>query len=167
LKIMAAPFIFYSMKMYRPLRTGLFVYECARLVFLLGAFMALRPDEGTPVFPWLACAAPNALFPLMTLFLLLDGVRYSGYAPLYAAGKCVSFIATALWCVFFQQQIITAILLDDTIRFMAPGIGGILIIGDMLSVAAGLIIIKKAQMLKARTLGPPAAVLAQAPVGGE
>jgi hypothetical protein len=131
------------MAVYRPLRAGLVVYEWIRLLFLLGAFAALRPDEGAAAFPWLACLAANALFPLMALFLLLDISRYGGYGPLYAAGKFVSFFSVTGWCVFFRRHIIDAVFLEETVLFMMPGILGILLLGDLLSAAAGLVIVKK------------------------
>ena len=159
LNIIPAPLIFYSMTVYRPLRAGLCIYECIRLGFLLAAFTALRPGEGT-AFPWLTYGASNALFPLMALFLLLDNARYAGYAPLYAAGKCVSFFATIGWCVISRQHLLAAALRDNTFLFVAPGILGILLFGDMLSVAAGLIIGRKT---RSPVFGDrPAAVIAGA-----
>jgi hypothetical protein len=38
---------------------------------------------------------PNALFPLMTLFLLLNIDTYKPYLPLYMAGKCITLALTA------------------------------------------------------------------------
>jgi hypothetical protein len=130
------------MKTYRPLRAGLFVYECFRLFFLVAVFTVLRPGEG--LFPWLVYAAPGALFPLMTLFLWLNISRYSAYLPLYAAGKWLSFFTAALWSVSFRQNIITAALAGNAMLFIMPGIVGILLFGDLLSAAAGLIVLKKA-----------------------
>jgi hypothetical protein len=130
---------------------------------LLAAFTALRPGEGT-AFPWPAYGASNALFPLMTLFLLLDNARYGGYAPLYAAGKCVSFFSTIGWYVFSRQYILAAVLRDNTFLFLAPGILGVLLFGDMLSVAAGLLIGKKT---RSPVFGDrPAAVIAGADKAG-
>ena len=129
------------MELHRPLRAGLFIYECARILFLAGAFAAQGqgPDGGLAAFPWLACVAANALFPLMTLFLLLDSSRYGVYAPLYAAGKCVSFFSAVGWCFFSWRNMLDAALLAGEVPFMTPGVLGILVFGDLLSAAAGLV----------------------------
>ncbi|MDR1251376.1 MAG: hypothetical protein LBK62_04330 [Treponema sp.] len=140
------------MGVYRPLKAGLCIYECGRLLFLLAAFMFLRPDEVTAAFPWLACVAANALFPLMTLFLWLDASRYGAYGPLYTAGKCVSFFSVMSWFVFFRRIIITAVLFNNLTMFMITGIVGILLFGDLLSVTAGIAVIKKTRM-PVRTAG--------------
>ena len=130
------------MKTYLPLRAGLFVYECFRLFFLVAVFTVLRPGEG--LFPWLVYAAPGALFPLMTLFLWLNISRYGAYLPLYAAGKWLSFFMAAIWSVSFRQHIITAALAENAmLLFIMPGIVGILLFGDLLSAAAGLLVLKK------------------------
>lgn len=131
------------MEKYRPLRMGLFVYECIRLMFLVSSFAILRPDEGAAAFPWLTYAAPGALFPLMTLFLWLDISRYGAYGPLYTAGKCISCCSVIGWCLLFRQNILSALLLDNTALLLAPGMAGLLLAGDLLSVAAGVIVITK------------------------
>ncbi|MDR2478846.1 MAG: hypothetical protein LBD48_05975 [Treponema sp.] len=136
------------MEAYRPLRAGLFIYESVRLGFLAGTFTILRPDGGAAFFPWLACMSSNALFPLMTLFLLLDISRYGAYAPLYMAGKCVSFFSVMGWCVFFRRNIINAAFLDEAVLFIAPGILAILLFGDLLSASAGFIVVKKTRLVQ-------------------
>ncbi|MDR2485163.1 MAG: hypothetical protein LBD55_07195 [Treponema sp.] len=155
------------METYWPLRVGLFIFECVRLFFLLGSFAVLRPDEGAAVFPWISCLAANALFPLMALFLLLDSSRYCGYGPLYTAGKAVSFFAVLVWCIFFRQRILSAAVFEQILLFTLPGILGILIMGDLCSVTAGLFIIRKTR--PARILSTQAAQSAATTVqqGGE
>lgn len=140
------------MEVYRPLRAGLCIYECMRILFLLGAFVLLRPDGAAAAFPWLACVASNALFPLMTLFLWMNSSRYGAYEPLYTAGKCVCFVSVMGWCVFSRQTIIAALLSGGLFMPMLAGITGILF-GDLLSVGAGLAIIKKTRM-PAQVSGP-------------
>jgi hypothetical protein len=144
------------MEVYRPLRAGLCIYECVRLLSLLGAFALLRPDGEAAAFPWSACVASNALFPLMALFLWLDSSRYSVYEPLYTAGKCVCFVSVMSWCIFSRQIIITTLLSGGLFIPMIMGITGMLF-GDLLSVAAGLAIIKKTRT----------SVQVSAPAGGE
>jgi hypothetical protein len=130
------------MEVYRPLRGGLFVYECIRLFFLVGAFVALRPGEGAMAFPWLACVVPNALFPLMTLFLWVDASNYAGYRPLYISGKCISLVSEAAWFVFSRQDLYAAVYGGGRSVLIIIGILGI-ISGDTLSTAAGFFITRK------------------------
>ena len=131
------------MEVYRPLRAGLCIYECVRLLSLLGAFVVLRPDGAAAAFPWLACVASNALFPLMALFLWLNSSRYGAYEPLYTAGKCICFVSVISGCIFSRQTIIAALLSVGLFMPMIMGITGMLLFGDLFSVAAGLAIIKK------------------------
>lgn len=130
------------MEIYRPLRAGICVYECARFFFLIGALLALRPG-GETLFPWLAYAAPGSLFPLIALFWWLDFSRYGGYGPLYAAGKSICFFSAVMWCIFSQKDIINAVLFGNTSLFVAPGVLLFILPGDLLSVAAAIVIIKK------------------------
>jgi len=117
----------------RPLRTALCVYECARLVFLVGAFVLLQP-EGTIIFPWLALVTPGAMFPLMALFWRLDISRYRVYCPLYLAGKGISVITALLWLFFVKSYMIRELLLYEAAFFIVSAIVFFLILGDMLSV---------------------------------
>ncbi|HCC37929.1 MAG TPA: hypothetical protein DEQ14_10105 [Treponema sp.] len=81
------------------LRAGLFLFECFRCSYLITFFIISKPGAGT-AFPWLIYAVPNALFPLMLLFLWLDFPKYRVYEPLYISGKCVSFFTIAGWYLF-------------------------------------------------------------------
>ena len=144
---------------YRPLRAGLCIYECVRLVFLVGAFLTLRPDALAVDFPWLPCLAANALFPLMALLALADGSRYAGYWPLYSAGKCVSCVSAALWCVLFGQIILNTAFAGYGTLVLAAGVPGILVAGDALSAAAGLVLARKTR--------PPAPQPVEVSAGGE
>jgi hypothetical protein len=112
------------------------------------------------VFPWLACAVPNALFPLMTLFLWLDTPNYTGYRPLYISGKCISFVSEAAWFIFSWQDLYLAAYMGGRNVFLIIGILGI-ISGDALSAAAGFLITRK---LRDRTESVPAAAVEKAAV---
>lgn len=136
-------FIFYSMDVFRPLRAGLFVYECFRLLFLTGAMLLLQPDAGA-AFPWLAYVAPGALFPLMCLFWLLDARRYGAYGALYSAGKCVVFFASVVWYVLFRRSM-TAALVGWAAHLVTPGVFTVLLVGDVITVGAALIMLKKSR----------------------
>jgi hypothetical protein len=45
-------------------------------------------------------AAPNALFPLMSLFLLIRFEVSKIYIPLYMTGKLIALVCAALWVIF-------------------------------------------------------------------
>jgi hypothetical protein len=147
LNILPLPFIFYIMDIFRPLRGGLFVYECLRLLYLIGSFVVLRPGGGN--FPWLVYAAPNALFPLAALFLWLDISRYGLYLPLYVAGKGIGVCSMLGWLISSRWLIPPENITGLFYLFeAAPALAGwILLCGDLLSVAAGLVIAGKTRNL--------------------
>jgi hypothetical protein len=147
--------IFLGMEFYRPLRAALFIYECVRLVVLLGVFSLLRPGGGVDFFPWLVYAAPNALFPLMTLFLWQSVSRWGAYAPLYAAGKCVALVSIVFFWFFSRQNIYTALYLSNPGAFWALGGVLFLLAGDMLSAAGGLALAGKVREREAARVPPP------------
>ncbi|MCL1814322.1 MAG: hypothetical protein FWG27_00650 [Treponema sp.] len=86
---------------------AVFVYDCSRLVFLL-LVVYLRPgvDFG---FPLMMFIAPNALFPLMSFFLLIhfDGLSLQlrrAYIPLYITGKFLAALCVTIWLLFSLRQ---------------------------------------------------------------
>jgi len=119
------------MDAFRPLRAALFLYETARLGFLLGAASQLQPG-GAPPFPLLALIAPGALFPLMALFWLLRLRRYREYGPLFLVGKGLSVI-TALFWIFFANNHMIRELLTGAEGFFVSALALFLVPGDMLS----------------------------------
>jgi hypothetical protein len=134
------------MEPYRPLRLGLFVYECFRLLFLTAVFAALRP--GGAAFPWLVYAAPNVLFTLMALFLWLNLSRYGAYLPLFLAGKIIGLFSILGWSVFMRG--IRASEFFEGVNSLVPEmITGILLCGDTFATAAVYCIIKKIETTKA------------------
>jgi hypothetical protein len=132
------------MEISRPLKPGLFIYECIRLFILAAAFVILQP-VGPGAFPWLVYTAPSALFPLMALFMWLNVSRYGAYLPLFLAGKCVCLFALAGWSIVSWRATIEEIASGAMIWFVPRIIEGILLCGDLLAIAAALIIIKNAQ----------------------
>ena len=121
------------MEPFRPLRTGLCVYEGLRLIFLVGAFIVLQP-EGDFIFPWLTAITPGALFLLMALFWRLNMARYRVYCPLYIAGKGLSIATTVLWLFFARSDTIRELLFNSMVFIIAPGIVVFFMLGDSLSV---------------------------------
>jgi hypothetical protein len=91
------------MNTYRPLRAVLFFYELLRLFLLAIFFAVFSPFEGAVkgrVFPYLAFVTPNALFPLITLFMWLKLEDYRNYLSLYSAGKVIGVAAFYAWGIF-------------------------------------------------------------------
>jgi len=120
------------MEAYRSPRTILCAYECLRLAFIIGAFVMLEP-MGTAAFPWLALAAPGALFPLIALFWRISLGRYRAYAPLFIAGKSLCVLSTVFW-LFIEKGSIMRELFLDVAPLLIPGVMFFLIIGDLLAV---------------------------------
>ncbi|MDR0707077.1 MAG: hypothetical protein LBF60_04265 [Treponema sp.] len=85
------------MNAYKPLRLALFFYELFRFLDTLKDMRIfsfindLGQSDNLQMLVWIA---PNALFPLMTLFLFLDLAAYKPYIPLYIAGKCATLALT-------------------------------------------------------------------------
>lgn len=89
------------------LRLALCLYDCLRLFFLLNLLSNFINAAGptgmfqtvleSAVFPFMAYAAPNALFPLMSFFLLVRFAESRAFIPLYITGKLISAAALAAW----------------------------------------------------------------------
>jgi hypothetical protein len=113
------------MNVYRPLRAVLFFYEMLRLLALAALFALFSPLEGAVkggVFPYLVYVTPNALFPLMTLFMWLKPGDYRNYLPLYMAGKVIAAAAFYGWGFFAArtlrlENLMTANLLETLVLF--------------------------------------------------
>jgi hypothetical protein len=137
------------MDVYRPLRAVLFFYELLRLLVLAILFAVFSPLEGAVkggVFPYLVYMTPNALFPLMTLFLWLKLEDHRNYLPLYMAGKVIAVAVFYVWGIFSLR---TAIGLENLgLPNLMEGIvlfGGsfALNLGDILSVFGAWMLIRK------------------------
>ncbi|MDR1388533.1 MAG: hypothetical protein LBJ31_00960 [Treponema sp.] len=86
---------------YKSMRVLLFAYDCLRLFFLLAILLPLSDfDPPRAGIPLLMYAAPNALFPLMSLFLLIRFEASKQYIPLYATGKLVVLACVVVWLFF-------------------------------------------------------------------
>ena len=120
------------MGLFHPLRAALCVYECLRLVFVVGAFVLLQP-EGEIAFPWLATITPGALFLLMMVFWRLDISRYRVYGPLYLAGKGISVLTTMFWLFHAKSSIMAELFFGGSTVFIVLGIVSFLVLGDLLS----------------------------------
>ncbi|MDR3138711.1 MAG: hypothetical protein LBT95_03445 [Treponema sp.] len=125
------------MEVYQPLRVILFMYEMARLVFVAAAargFMAAE-GSGTEFFsPYVVFMAPNALFPLMSLFLWLHLERYRPYLSLYMAGKIVSVVSAAAWIVSSFRKIPESLYAGGAQALVLLGMAFVFVFTDLLSV---------------------------------
>ncbi|MDR2952361.1 MAG: hypothetical protein LBU82_03870 [Treponema sp.] len=97
--------------------------------------------------PWLVYAAPCVMFPLMALFIWLDICRYRNYLPLFLAGKCVSIAALLVWFIVSRQVTMFEGL---SISSGVVLIELVLLSGDLLSIAAVLLIARNA-LIEAET----------------
>jgi hypothetical protein len=148
------------MNEYKPLRAVLFFYEVLRVLLLAGLFVFFSPLEGAAkggVFPFLAYVTPNALFPLMALFLWMRPEEFPSYVPLYLAGKVIAVIAIYAWgALVFVPALALPLLgveVGDVTAAIALLSGGFIIsLGDALSILAGSVLKRKT-----KSPNPPAA----------
>ena len=83
----------------RPLRAGLFVYECLRLLVLV-VFLLASPLEGSIGGPYSVYMSSNAMFSIMALFMWLRFTEYRHYAALFIAGKVIAMVSFFVWEIF-------------------------------------------------------------------
>jgi len=84
----------------RLVSAAILFFDCSRLLFLLSLLTAYaQPAEMFKggAFPFILCAAPNALFPLISLFVFTHPGASAAYKPLYITGKSLSVLCMALW----------------------------------------------------------------------
>jgi hypothetical protein len=91
------------MEKIKPLRLALLIYDVLRLA-ALALLVALFTGPGNNTlagaFPYIVYAAPNCLFPLMSLFLLVRPREHRAYLPLYMAGKALGVMVFMGWMGF-------------------------------------------------------------------
>ena len=104
------------MDAYRPLGAALFFYECLRLLLLVVFIFLLSPAASMSAasiqeafaygafFPYLVYLSPNALFPLMALFIWLSPGEYRNYLSLYMAGKIIMVVLFFVWELISSRQ---------------------------------------------------------------
>ena len=85
------------------LRVSLFSLDLIRLLFIafsLAIFTQIQGDSPDGYFPHLVYISTNALYPLISLFILLKPLDNKNYLPLYMAGKTIAVILFYIWAVF-------------------------------------------------------------------
>jgi hypothetical protein len=128
------------MDLYRPLRGVLFIYELARLLLVVGAAAGFAGLEGAGInhlFPYVVYLVPNALFPLMTLFLWLRLDLYRPYLALYIAGKTITVISAAIWVVFSVRNILGSLYAGGMDTLIILGIVCVLAFTALFSLLGG------------------------------
>jgi hypothetical protein len=129
------------MKISWPLRLSLFIYDLIRLIMLislLSVFGLPRAEGEGGVFPYLVYAVPQALFPLMTLFIWIQFPAYESYIFLYIAGKTIGIVSFFAWIIVSFQNILVA--LTTNIRGTPVIVGSALLLAltDALSIWGGI-----------------------------
>jgi hypothetical protein len=117
------------MNPYKPLRAIIFSYDVLRLLFLavsLGFLLPLQSDEGA--FPYMAFMSSNALFPMISFFILRNIAEYRNYLPLYAAGKTIVVVLFYIWTFFSLPLAQGFIEMENYVQWMIL-LGGVFLVG--------------------------------------
>ena len=86
----------------------IFIYDSARFFFLialLAVFLVPDPEFKKINLPLMMFASPNALFPLMSFFLLIRFELSASFKPLYIIGKALCLLCVAIWLFFPIRQL--------------------------------------------------------------
>jgi len=116
-------------KGFRLVTAVIFVYDCSRLAFLISLlrnYLSTVPDSGSLTIPYMMYTAPNALFPLMSFFLLKNLSLYKPYIPLYITGKVLALLCMLIWLLFTLQYLFDTYKILWAIFFCAADLGTIM-----------------------------------------
>ena len=126
--------------LYQPLRAGLFFYECMRL-FCLVFFLLVASHDVSITGTYSVYMSPNALFPLMALFIWLKPEEYANYSTLYIAGKVIALVSFYVWEIFSFREFARS---EDLVRnIIILGGSALVSLADMLSIWGAWIIGKE------------------------
>ena len=93
-------------KSLNPVPAAVFIFDCSRLFFLLWLLTRFPMlGLGRVNLPLMMYAAPNALFPLMSFFLLFRFDDFRAYIPLYIIGKILGLICILVWLLFTMRRV--------------------------------------------------------------
>ena len=86
---------------HKPLRITLFTIDLIRILFLAASLPLLAVMQAAVggVYPYLAYLSSNALFPLISFFILIKPLDYRNYLPLYMSGKVIAVVLFYAWDV--------------------------------------------------------------------
>jgi hypothetical protein len=96
-----------TVKHFRAGSAAVFIFDCSRFLFLIALLSVLLktgPGLGVATIPLMMYAAPNALFPLMSFFLLTRHDDSGAYVPLYIVGKALCVLCAFVWLLFLMRQ---------------------------------------------------------------
>jgi hypothetical protein len=105
---------------FRLVPAAVFIYDCSRFFFLialLSVYLKTGLEFNSVNFPMVMFVSPNALFPLMSFFLLIRFKEYKAYIPLYIMGKFLGMLCIMIWLlvmlglVFNAREILWAVFL--------------------------------------------------------
>ena len=86
---------------------AVFIFDCSRFLFLLvilAVFLNTALDFKIVRLPLIMYASPNALFPLMSFFLLIRFNASRAFIPLYIVGKALCLLCVIIWILFSLKQ---------------------------------------------------------------
>jgi hypothetical protein len=95
-------------------------------------FLSRLEEEN--LFPYLVYTVPNALFPLMALFVWINIERYRPYISLYTAGKIIAVVSFLAWFILSFGVFRDFVPTGRTDQILLGG-AFLLLAGDMLSIA--------------------------------
>ena len=102
------PFLTEKRRKIRLVPAVVFVYDCTRLFFLIAVLaIFLNPDLEFKIInlPMMMFIAPNALFPLMSFFLLIFFRQSRAFIPLYIIGKALCLLCLIVWMFYMLDKI--------------------------------------------------------------
>ena len=90
-----------TVAVYKPLRITLFAFDLLRILFLAASLPLLSVMQAAVggVYPYLVYLSSNALFPLISFFLLINPLGYRNYFPLYMSGKIIAVVLFYAWAL--------------------------------------------------------------------
>ena len=132
------------MHTYKPIRAALLVYDIFRIAVLALMFASLSPLKAG-LFPHLVYLTPNALFPLMALFLLIRLPDFKSYLPLYLAGKIIAVITFYVWGIvsFGSGQDTAYLEMNQKYPYVLFFGSFVLSLGDLLSIVGSWVLLNK------------------------
>jgi hypothetical protein len=128
--------------------------------------------EEVNLFPYLVYTVPNALFPLMALFVWIDLEKYRPYINLYMAGKVITAVSFFAWFILSFGFLRDIVWEDRANQILVSG-AFLLSAGDMLSIAGGCALIFRLKRFDAEskriaeTEADSTADLKECPVSGQ
>jgi hypothetical protein len=125
------------MPVYRSLKVSILIYDLLRLfgiLWILPGLMIVPEAEGGIIFPLFVYGAPNALFPLMGFFLVVNVEDYKPFTFLYIAGKAIAITANLGWFFFSLPRLPEALIANTLGTIFTLGFLLILAVLDALAV---------------------------------